>query len=206
MFKATESNQYRAFIRPSNVSLHVCISLRRPFDSAGVPPKPMEEVREGEGEGEGEVEEECEEEAGAEVEYDDDFDEDVEDMVESSSSDSEKEETVTGARGESVGPATPPLPVRADCTPQQLSLVEIMQAIDAENRKVGGAKVPVETVTSEPQLEPRSGVASLSSASLGLQQRGMVDFSVVQRREAKEKAVELTKKRGQVMVTPLLIS
>ena len=101
-----------------------------------------------------------------------------------------------------------PLAINPDPSPR-INLVEIMQAIDAENRDVGGGEGRKSAENTPPpplQLEhSASGVdASVSRASVGSvrsqgsMKRRFVDFSSAKKKEEKERVARVTKKRGQV--------
>ena len=109
---------------------------------------------------------------------------------------------------------TSPTTMNPDPSPR-INLVEIMQAIDAENKQLGGGggeggrdEVKGEKKFKEPPTSPPSshspGVEHTTSQgsvrSLGSMKRRFVDFSSVKNNAEKERVAEVTRKRGQVVM------
>ena len=102
------------------------------------------------------------------------------------------------------------LPVATNSDPSlRINLVEIMQAIDSENKSLREGEEKLDANSTEEsqlprfQLEPSpSGVGSLISRGSVSSQRSrtrkFVDFSSVQKKEEQERVARVTKKRGQV--------
>ena len=124
---------------------------------------------------------------------DEDFEEDIEEETESES--------------ENNGTKLP-VPVNSDPS-SHINLVEIMEAINAENRHItvegGGEGERGEGLDAnlphKPRLEP-SLPEITSSTSLGSQRsltrRKFVDFSSAKKKEESERVARVTRKRGQV--------
>ena len=110
-----------------------------------------------------------------------DFDEDIEE-------DTESEENSDDVIGKSP-PATNPDPSSTD----RIDLVEIMQAIDAENEDAAARPLQLEPT---PTSEVKNSSSQESQRSLS--QRKFVDFSSAKKSEEKERVARVTKKRGQV--------
>lgn len=162
----------------------------------------MEEVRD-------EVEEEIEYEEEFEDEYNgDDFEEDIQEETES-----ESEST-----GNDVMTNTSPMTMNPDPSPR-INLVEIMQAIDAENKQLGGGggggegggggggegegkfnELPPSPQPEHSPLGVEHTTSQGSVRSLGSMKRRFVDFSSAKNNAEKERVAQITRKRGQVHV------
>ena len=124
---------------------------------------------------------------------DDDFEEDIE----------EESETKSGS-DDGLPPTTNPDPSSG------INLVEIMQALDAENKDLLVGKEEAFPAI-KPQSEPTPSLVSASASrgsvgsqgSMGsrrsmTQRRKFVDFSSAKKKEEQERVAHITRKRGQV--------
>lgn len=101
---------------------------------------------------------------------------------------------------------TSPMATNPDPSPR-INLVEIMQAIDAENKQLGegeggreGEDKPLTSPPSHSSLGVEHTTSRGSVRSLGSMKRRFVDFSSAKDSAKKERVAQVTRKRGQVVM------